>query len=38
MNQIFKMISEKMIDMEGRKRNFNFPMDGDSNKENRILR
>ena len=26
MYQIFKMISEKMIDMERKKVNFNFPM------------
>lgn len=35
MYQIFKMTSEKMIDMERRKVNFNFPMGGVSNKGNR---
>ena len=35
MNQLFKMIGEKMIDMDRRKRNFNSPMDGVSIKGNR---
>lgn len=33
--QTVEMISEKMIDMKRRKINFNFPMDGVSNKGNR---